>query len=160
VPVRKHIASPLHAHRRRTAVLRGALCANQENIMKTRYTATFAMLAGFGLGAVAVQGLHAQAKPPIYYISEIDVTNLEAYTKEYAPLAQASIKAAGGRLLAAGQNVTSFEGAPPTKRVAIQAWDSLEKIQAWRNSAEYKKAREIGDKHAKFRAFAVEGLPQ
>ena len=78
----------------------------------------------------------------------------------YKPAPQAPIKAAGGRLLAAGQNVTSFEGAPPTKRVAIQVWDSLEKIKAWRNSAEYKKAREIGDKHAKFRAFAVEGLPQ
>jgi uncharacterized protein (DUF1330 family) len=128
--------------------------------MKTRYTVTFAMLAGFGLGAVAVQGLHAQAKPPIYYVAEIDVTNIDAYTKEYAPLAQASIKAAGGRLLAAGQNVTSIEGAPPTKRVAIQVWDSTDKIQAWRNSAEYKKAREIGNKFAKFRAFTVEGLPQ
>ena len=128
--------------------------------MKTRYTVTFAMLAGFGLGAVAVQGLHAQAKPPIYYVAEIDVTKIDAYTKEYAPLAQASIKAAGGRLLAAGQNVTSIEGAPPTKRVAIQVWDSMDKIQAWRNSAEYKKAREIGNKHAKFRAFTVEGLPQ
>ena len=41
--------------------------------MKTHYAVPFAMLAGFGLGAVAVQGLHAQAKPPIYYISEIDV---------------------------------------------------------------------------------------
>ena len=128
--------------------------------MKTRYTVTLAMLAGFGLGAVAVQGLHAQAKPPIYYVAEIDVTNIDAYTKEYAPLAQASIKAAGGRLLAAGQNVTSNEGAPPTKRVAIQVWDSMDKIQAWRNSAEYKKAREIGNKFAKFRAFTVEGLPQ
>jgi uncharacterized protein (DUF1330 family) len=128
--------------------------------MKTRYTVTFAMLAGFGLGAVAVQGLHAQAKPPIYYVAEIDVTNIDSYTKEYAPVAQASIKAAGGRLLAAGQNVTSIEGAPPTKRVAIQVWDSMEKIHAWRNSAEYKKAREIGDKHAKFRAYTVEGLPQ
>jgi len=128
--------------------------------MKTRYTVTLAMLAGFGLGAVAMQGLHAQAKPPIYYVAEVDVTNLDAYTKEYAPIAQATIKAAGGRLLAAGQNVTSFEGAPPTKRVAIQVWDSMEKIQAWRNSAEYKKAREIGDKYAKFRAFSVEGLPQ
>jgi uncharacterized protein (DUF1330 family) len=107
-----------------------------------------------------VQGLHAQAKPPIYYVAEIDVTNIDAYTKEYAPLAQASIKAAGGRLLAAGQNVTSIEGAPPTKRVAIQVWDSMDKIQAWRNSAEYKKAREIGNKFAKFRAFTVEGLPQ
>jgi uncharacterized protein (DUF1330 family) len=141
--------------------MRAADCAlTTENIMKARYTTTFAMLAGFGLGAVAVQGLHAQAKPPIYYVAEIDVTNLEAYTKEYAPVAQASIKAAGGRLLAAGQNVTSVEGAPPTKRVAIQVWDSMEKIQAWRNSAEYKKAREIGDKHAKFRAFTVEGMPQ
>ena len=128
--------------------------------MKTCYTVTLAMLAGFGLGAVAMQGLHAQGKPPIYYIAEIDVVNLDAYTKEYAPIAQASIKAAGGRLLAAGQNVTSYEGAPPTKRVAIQVWDSPEKIQAWRNSAEYKKAREIGDKYAKFRAFSVEGLPQ
>jgi uncharacterized protein (DUF1330 family) len=128
--------------------------------MKTRYTVTLAMLAGFGLGAVAVQGLHAQAKPPVYYISEIDVTNLDAYTKEYAPLVQASIKASGGRQLAAGQNVTSFEGAPPAKRVALTAWDSLEKIQAWRNSAEYKKARETGNKYAKFRAFSFEGVPQ
>ena len=78
--------------------------------MKTRYTVAFAMLAGFGLGVVAVQGLHAQAKPPVYYISEIDVTNLDAYTKEYAPIVQASIRQYGGRQLAAGQNVISFEG--------------------------------------------------
>ena len=51
--------------------------------MKSRYTTALAMLAGFGLGAVAVQGLHAQAKPTVYYISEIDVTNPEAYAKEY-----------------------------------------------------------------------------
>jgi len=132
----------------------------REIIMKTRYVVTLAMLAGFGLGAVATQGLHAQGKAPVYYITEVDVTNVDAYAKEYAPVAQATIKAAGGRLLAAGQNVTSFEGAPPTKRVALTVWDGIDKIQAWRNSAEYKKAREIGDKYAKFRAFSVEGLPQ
>ena len=59
-----------------------------------------------------------------------------------------------------GQKVTSLEGAPPAPRVAIQMWDSLEAAQKWRGSAEYKKAREIGDKYAKFRAFAVEGVPQ
>src|SRR5215470_17436219 len=32
--------------------------------------------------------------------------------------------------------------------------------QAWRNGAEYKEARKIGDKYGKFRAFAVDGLPQ
>jgi putative ABC transport system substrate-binding protein len=55
--------------------------------MKTRYTVTLAVAVGFGLGAVAVQGLHAQAKPPIYYIAEIDVKNVDAYTKEYKRLA-------------------------------------------------------------------------
>jgi uncharacterized protein (DUF1330 family) len=128
--------------------------------MNTRYMVTLAVITGFGLGAVTVQGLHAQAKPPIYYIAEIDVTNVDAYTKEYAPKAQALIKAAGGRILAAGQKVTAIEGAPPKPRVVVQAWDSMEKIQAWRSSAEFKENRKIGDKYAKFRAFTVEGLPQ
>jgi uncharacterized protein (DUF1330 family) len=128
--------------------------------MKTRYRMAVAVLTGIGIGAAAVHGLHAQAKPPIYYIAEIDVTNLDAYVKEYAPIAQAGIKKAGGRLLAAGQNVTALEGQPPKPRVAVQVWDSMEKIQAWRNSAEFKEARKIGDKYAKFRAFTVEGLPQ
>jgi len=128
--------------------------------MKTQYMITLAVVAGFGIGALTVQSLHAQAKPPVYYIAEVDVTNIDAYTKEYAPKAQALIKASGGRLLAAGQKVTAIEGAPPKPRVAVQVWDSLEKIQAWRNSAEYKEIRKIGDKYAKFRAFTVEGLPQ
>ena len=128
--------------------------------MRTRYMVTLAVVAGFGLGALTVQSLHAQAKPPVYYIAEIDVTNVDAYTKEYAPKAQALIKASGGRLLAAGQKVTAIEGEPPKPRVAVQVWDSMAKIQAWRNSSEYKEIRKIGDKYAKFRAFAVEGLPQ
>jgi uncharacterized protein (DUF1330 family) len=128
--------------------------------MKIQYSTALAMVAGIGIGAVAVQTLHAQATPPVYYIAEIDVTDLDAYTKEYAPKAQATIKAAGGRILAAGQKVTAFEGEPPKPRVAIQVWESMEKLRAWRNSAEYKEVRKIGDKYAKFRAFAVEGLPQ
>jgi|SoiMetStandDraft_2_1073263.scaffolds.fasta_scaffold01340_5 uncharacterized protein (DUF1330 family) len=128
--------------------------------MRTRYAVALAIVVGFGLGAITVQTLHAQAKPPIYYIAEIDVTNLDAYTKEYAPKAQALIKASGGRLLAAGQKVTSIEGAPPKPRVAVQVWDSMEKIQAWRNSAEFKDIRKVGEKYAKFRSFTVEGLPQ
>jgi uncharacterized protein (DUF1330 family) len=128
--------------------------------MKTHYTVALSMFAGAALGAAAIQGLHAQAKPPIYSVAEINVTNLDAYLKEYAPLAQAGIKSGGGRLLAAGQNVTSVEGQPPASRVAIQAWDSMEKLQAWRNSAAFKEARQIGDKYAKFRTFTVEGSPQ
>src|SRR6266705_3530923 len=91
--------------------------------MRTRYAVALAVVIGFGLGAVTAQTLHAQAKPPIYYIAETDVTNLDAYTKEYAPKAQALIKASGGRLLAAGQKVTSIEGQPAKPRVAVQVWD-------------------------------------
>jgi hypothetical protein len=39
----------------------------------------------------------------------------------------------------------------------MQAWDSIEKYQAYRASAAYREIRLIGDKYAKFRTFAVEG---
>ena len=126
--------------------------------MKIQLAVAVSLMTGVAIGAVATDRLHAQAKPPVYSVTEIEITNLDAYVKEYAPLAQASIKASGGRLLAAGQNITALEGTPPKSRVAIQEWDSVDKIKAWRASAEYKKAREIGDKYGKFRAYAVEGV--
>jgi hypothetical protein len=43
--------------------------------MKTHYTIALAMFAGVGLGAAAVQGLHAQAKPPVYSVAEIDIAD-------------------------------------------------------------------------------------
>ena len=134
--------------------------------MKTRYTVAWAMLAGFGLGVTAIEGLHAQAKAPTYYISEINVTDADSYAREYAPKAQAIIKAAGGRFVAiggAGGNaagrVTGFDGEPP-KRVTVQVWESLEKIQAWRADPAQIAHRKIGDKYATFRGFAVDGVPQ
>src|SRR5712692_3654357 len=134
--------------------------------MNTKYKMGLAMLAGVALGAAAVQGLHAQAKPPVYYVAEIDVTNPEAYGKEYAPKAQTIIKAAGGRLVAIGGaagagagTMIAFDGEPP-KRAVVQLWDSMEKIKAWRANPEYIELRKIGDKYAKFRSFAVEGLAE
>ena len=88
------------------------------------------------------------------------MTNQEGYMKEYVPKVQATIKASGGRILAAGGKVTPIEGAPPKPRVVVQMWDSVEKIQAWRNSKEYKENRKIGDKYAKFRSYAVEAVSQ
>jgi len=128
--------------------------------MKTRYAVALAMLAGIGLGAVAVQGLHAQLRVPTYYIAEIEVTNLDGYLKEYEPRAQANIKASGGRILAAGTKVATMDGDPPRSRVTLVVFDSIEKVQTWRDSAEFKDIRAVGDKYAKFRAFTVEGLPQ
>jgi heme-degrading monooxygenase HmoA len=53
-----------------------------------------------------------------------------------------------------------YEGPSPGTRVAINRFDSLDAVQAWRNSDQFKEARKVGDKYAKFRAFAIEGLPQ
>src|SRR5262245_50281463 len=128
--------------------------------MKIQHSLALAMLAGIGIGAAVVQTLHAQARPPVYYIAEIEVTNQDAYTKEFVPLAQAAIKTSGGRFLAQGGKVTVFEGEPPKPRVVVQVWDSLEKIQTWRASAEFKASRQVGERYAKFRSYAVEGLPQ
>jgi uncharacterized protein (DUF1330 family) len=128
--------------------------------MNSRSTAALALLAGAAIGAIAVQGLHAQTKAPVYVVTETDISDLDAYQKEYVPLAQASIRASGGRLMAAGQNIVALEGPPPGTRVAINQFDSFDAVRAWRSSGDYKAARKIGDKYAKFRAFAIEGIPQ
>jgi uncharacterized protein (DUF1330 family) len=134
--------------------------------MRTHLTVAMSMLAGAAIGAAAINGLHAQAKPPLYLVSEIDVTNPEAYGKEYAPKAQALIKTSGGRFVAIGGvagagagKVTAFDGEAP-KRTTIQVWDSIEKYQAYRNLPAFKEARQIGERYAKFRTFAVEGVSQ
>ena len=128
--------------------------------MNARYTVLAAAVAGFAAGAVTIEQLHAQAKPPVFYVAEIDMKNADAYQKEYAPKAQALIKKMGGKVLAAGSNITAIEGAPPKSRVAVQQWESIEQIKKWRSSAEYKEIRKIGDKYATFRSFAVVGVPQ
>ncbi len=131
--------------------------------MKAQYKVALAMVASAALGGLAVEGLHAQAKPPLYFIAEIDVTNPDAYAKEYAPKARASITSHGGRFLAIGGaaagKVTAFEGEAP-KRVVLLQWDGMDKIEAWRNDPEYKELRKLGDKYAKFHSYAVEGMPQ
>jgi uncharacterized protein (DUF1330 family) len=127
--------------------------------MKARYTVALAMFGSFGFGAVAVQGLHAQAKPPVYSVSEVDIADQAAYLI-YVPEAQAAIKAAGGKFLAAGDVITAVEGEPPKSRVVIQRWDTLEKYQAYRNSAAFKDLLPMREKVAKWRTFVVEGVRQ
>lgn len=127
--------------------------------MKTRTSIALAVIAGFGLGAAVIEGLHAQAKPPVFVVAEINVKNMDAYMKEYAPKAQALVKQHGGKLLAASANVTSLDGPRPT-RIAVQQWESMEKVKSWFGSKEYKENRKIGDKYASFRVYAVEGMPQ
>ena len=113
--------------------------------MKTRYTVALSMLAGAAVGAFAIQGLYAQAKPPVYFVVENEISDVQGYLKEYAARARDMIKANGGRYLAAG-DATTFVGEPPKSRVAIFVFDDLQQIQTWLNSPEYKDIRKVGEK--------------
>lgn len=130
-----------------------------------RVTVGLAMLASAALGGLAVEELRAQAKPPVYFIGEIDVTNPEGYAKEYLPKAREIIKAHGGRLVAAagaagtGPQVIAIDGEAP-KRVVIYMYPSIDAVRAWRNDPGYEQVRKVGEKYAKYRTFAVEGVPQ
>jgi uncharacterized protein (DUF1330 family) len=119
-----------------------------------------AILAGFGLGAGAVEGLRAQARPPAYVISEIDVTDADAYAKEYVPLANKALADSGQKRLVSGGKTISLSGAPPASRIVVSLFENLEKAQAAYSSPAYLEARKIGDKYAKLRIFGVEGIAQ
>ena len=127
--------------------------------MKTRYAVGLAMLVGFGFGAISVQGLHAQAKPKAYIVTEselLDAAALATYTTQF----QATVGAFGGRrgvVVPAGAKIVALVGTPP-KRFGVSEWESLEKAQAWRNSAERKTLAAQRDKAFKVvRQFIVEG---
>jgi len=130
-----------------------------ETAMKTQTAVLVSMLFGFVSGAIVIQSLSAQMKAPVYLIAENQVTDPEGYKKEYLPLAQAALKAHGGRYLAAGK-ATAFAGEPPKSRVVILVWDSMEQLEGWFNSPEYRAARKIGEKYAVYRNYAIPGMTQ
>src|SRR4051794_19706227 len=107
--------------------------------MNTNFKIAIAVFAGAALGAGAMQGLHAQAKPKAYTISELETIDAAAQA-EYTRLIQAAQKSAGVivNFNTAGGQVVGLEGPPPPKRVAIAEWTTLEQAQAFYNSAAYK----------------------
>jgi uncharacterized protein (DUF1330 family) len=126
--------------------------------MKTQYTVAFAMFAGFGLGAVAVQGLYAQVKPKAYTVTEIEVLD-QAALATYIGLVTPTIKAAGGRNFnTAGGKIIAFTGEPP-KRVAIIEWDSPQQAQTYLDSTAWKNLAPQRDKAEKItRSYVVEAV--
>ncbi len=127
--------------------------------MKTRYAVALSILAGVAAGAAAIQALHAQAKSPAYVVAEIDVTNLASFDKEYVPPAAKAIADGGGKYVVRGGRTVAYYGEPP-KRIIIMMFESMEAAKAAFDSSAYQEAKKVGDKYAKFRIYAVEGLPQ
>jgi uncharacterized protein (DUF1330 family) len=130
-------------------------------MMKIHHVVALSLLTGVLVGAVSVQELHALGVvPPAYVVIETDVTNPDAYLKEFVPLASKAITQGGGNVIARGGKVVGIDGQPPKLRVVLISFNRLVDAQAAFASPAYRDARTIGDKYAKFRIWAIEGLSQ
>ncbi len=115
------------------------------------------MVAGIAIGAAAIQGLHAQAKPPAYVVVPIlQITDAETF-KKIGPIAGPATAAAGGHYIIRADKMTQLDGTPPARLVVI-AFDSVEKAQAWANSAAIKEVNALRAKSTKSLSFIVEGV--
>ena len=121
-------------------------------------TYTIALLAGVAIGAIALQGLHAQgAKLKAYSVSEVEILDPSAQAA-YLPAARKAIEAAHGRALrtVAGR-VVQIEGGPPPKNAAIVEWDSLDDAVAFYKSKAWADLAPQRDKTTKvIRRYVVE----
>ena len=107
--------------------------------MNSKSKIVLAVVAGAALGAAAVHGLHAQAKPKAYSVVETEVLDAAAQAA-YTPKIRAAQKAAPGNarnFQTAGGRIIAVEGSAP-KRLGITEWDSAEAAQAFYNSKAYK----------------------
>jgi uncharacterized protein (DUF1330 family) len=126
--------------------------------MRSNFRLTMVMLAGVAIGAIAVQGLHAQgAKLKAYSVGEIEVLDASAQAA-YLPAARKAIDAAHGHALrtAAGR-IVQLEGGPAPKGVGIVEWDSLDDAVAFYKSKAWADLAPQRDKAVKVvRRYVVE----
>ena len=128
--------------------------------MKTNYKLAVALVAGAALGGAAIHGLHAQAKPPAYVVIPIlkinDAAAFKAGVLDKASTSEAATKAAGGHYIIRSGKFTRLDGNPP-ERLVIIAFDSIEKAQAYENSAAVKEVTAARMKSTDSLSFIVEG---
>ena len=95
------------------------------------------MIAGAALGGAAIQGLHAQAKPKAYLVTESEILDRAALESYGSSLASA-MQAAGGHWVGGASGPTdkiiAVIGDPP-KRFGVTEFESIDKAQAWLKSS-------------------------
>jgi uncharacterized protein (DUF1330 family) len=126
--------------------------------MNTKSKMVLAAVAGAALGAAAVQGLHAQAKPKAYLVTESEVLDQTALDS-YMPGVTNALPAGGGRFLV-GPGVTkatAIVGTAP-QRFGIAEFDTVDQAQAWMKSPAREALAAQRSKAIKItRQFIVEG---
>jgi uncharacterized protein (DUF1330 family) len=116
-------------------------------------------IVGIVVGATITGTVQGKKVPPAYFIAEAQVKDIEVDKRIIAKLPATAAKF-GGRYLARGGKTISFGGEPP-KRIVIVAFDSLDKVQAWRAAPETKALEEERKAAGTvLRHYAVEGLAE
>lgn len=126
--------------------------------MKSNFKIAMVLLAGVAIGAIAVQGLHAQgAKLKAYAVSESEILDASAQAT-YLTAARKALEAANAHTLrtAAGR-VVQIEGGPPPKSVGIIEWNSVDEAVAFYKSKAWTDLAPQRDKAVKVtRRYVVE----
>jgi uncharacterized protein (DUF1330 family) len=126
--------------------------------MRSNFRTATAMLAGVAIGAIAVQGLHAQgAKLKAYGVVENEILDASAQAA-YLPIVRKAVAAAHGRpLYTTAGRIVQIEGAPAPKSVGIVEWDSVDDAVAFYKSKAFADLAPQRDKAAKVvRRYVVE----
>ena len=106
--------------------------------MHTKSKIMIAVVVGVAIGAVATQGLHAQAKLKAYSISMNVITD-DAAVAKYLPAVRKAIADNHGKaLLTLRGRVVPIEGAAPPSNVGIVEWDSVDDALAFFKSPAWK----------------------
>lgn len=125
--------------------------------MASKSKIVLAALVGASIGGAAIHGLHAQAKPKAYTITELETLDSKAAADIAVRIAKTQEGAGGRNLRTGGGKVTAMEGPPPPQRIAITEWDNLDKAQAFFKSKEWADMGPERDKALKtIRRYAVE----
>jgi uncharacterized protein (DUF1330 family) len=102
---------------------------------------------------------------PAYLVVEIEVTDKEAYERDYRPTAQAVLAklGGGGRIIIRGGRdgvgaTESLEGGWMPERFVVVEFPDLDKAKAFYFSKEYQAALKLRQGSARSKAIFVEGV--
>jgi uncharacterized protein (DUF1330 family) len=94
-----------------------------------------------------------------YYVSDTTPADPAGWANTYSPLVPPTLQPFGGHYIVRAAKPATVAG-EPASRIAIIAFDSIEKAQAWRDSAAYKALQPTRSKflgNGESRSYIVEG---
>ena len=99
--------------------------------MTTHIKTALALMTGVVLGGVGFGALHAQTKAqPAYWVTEVLEMQDQAAFMKAIQAVPPTVQKFGGRYIVLGGKLTADIG-PVPKRIAIIAFDSMDKAQGW-----------------------------